>query len=456
VLSHNAAYDLDAQVPIGRKDASGVYETTAIYRHQTSVADQTVNGPGAATSPYLYNDRDIIGDDTLEIDHQLPHGQLSARLAITTENLTTDFIPGVVYADAYLVAPPTALRIADDVAARDGDAQRSPFDDDSTSSTSGITSQALGQTQRSLGVRYSADPTSHLHYTFAGYESDYSSFGHSIDPRFGFVWTPKADSAFRFSVGSTFQSPQLPTFIVPPVLPQPVDGYVSIGNPHATAERATSYDLGVEHRFRIAGTDVHLAADAYRTDLHNGVATYYSPTACVPGVDYGSDPPCLSYPVNVTQEVYQGIEMRGDIVLTKRDTVRVGYDIDSVYTQSAPTLALDDVVLNEQALGVPLHKITLDYDHEPALGLGYYAGVLYEGAYNETNLAPYATLRAGATLHLRHLDIGLYGTNLTDVYDFRQQRVGGGIPYGGLSDVISTNAIPLAPRTITFSIAHKM
>jgi hypothetical protein len=154
--------------------------------------------------------------------------------------------------------------------------------------------------------------------------------------------------------------------------------------------------------------------------------------------------------------VYQGIELRGDIVLTKRDTVRVGYDIDSVYTQSAPTLALDDVVLNEQALGVPLHKVTLDYDHEPALGLGYYAGVLYEGAYNETNLAPYATLRAGATLHLRHLDIGLYGTNLTDVYDFRQQRVGGGIPYGGLSDVISTNAIPLAPRTITFSIAHKM
>jgi hypothetical protein len=82
--------------------------------------------------------------------------------------------------------------------------------------------------------------------------------------------------------------------------------------------------------------------------------------------------------------------------------------------------------------------------------------MLYEGAYNETNLGPYATLRAGVTMHLHHLDIGLYGTNLTDVYDFKQQRIGAGIAYGGLSDVISTNAIPLAPRTITLSIAHKM
>jgi hypothetical protein len=54
------------------------------------------------------------------------------------------------------------------------------------------------------------------------------------------------------------------------------------------------------------------------------------------------------------------------------------------------------------------------------------------------------------------LDVGLYGTNLTDVYDFKQQRIGGGIPYGGLTDVIPTNAIPLAPRTITLSIAHKV
>jgi outer membrane cobalamin receptor len=458
ILSHNAAYDFDLQVPLGRPDASGAPLTTALFRHQTSISDQTVDGPATATSPYLYNDRDIIGDNTLEIDHALPHGELSARYALTTESLTTDFVPGVVYADAYLrQSAPTAIGIADDVAATSdvGD-ERAPLDDDSAAAVSGIGQEMLGQTQRSLGLLYAADPTSHLHYSFAGYYSDYSTFGRSTDPRFGFVWTPKADSALRFAVGSTFQSPQLPTFIVPPVLPAPVDGYVSIGNPYATAERATSYDMGYEHRFRIGGTDLHLASDVYRTDLHNGVATYFSPTPCTPGVDYGNNPPCLSYPVNVTQEVYEGVELRADVALPKHNALHAGYDVDSVYTQAAPAAALDDVVVHEQALGVPLHKIIFSFEHDPGLGLAYYAGVLYEGAYNETNLAPYATLRAGATMHLQHLDIGLYGTNLTNVYDFKQQRIGAGIPYGGITDVIATNAIPLAPRTITLSVAHKM
>jgi outer membrane cobalamin receptor len=446
ILSHTAAYDFDAQVPLGRANASGLYPTTALFRHQTSIADQTVNGPGADTSPYLYNDRDLIDDDTLEIDHALPRGQLSLRFALTSETLNTQFIPGVVYADS------VGTRVGQDEVFR---AQSSPFDDTSATDT-GAGQQLLGQTERSFGLRYAAEPTSHLHYTFAGYYSDYSTFGHSIDPRFGFVWTPKAESAIRFSVGSTFQSPQLPTFIVPPVLPAPVDGYVSIGNPNATAERATSYDLGYDHSFRVNNVAVHFGGDLYRTDLHNGVATYYSPTECTPGVNYGANPPCLSYPVNVTQEVYQGIELHAEVPFSRRDTLRAGYDIDSVYTEAFPATAADDAVPYEQALGVPLHKMTLDYDHESTSGLSYYAGLLYEGAYNETNLGPYALLRAGVTWHLKHVDIGVYGTNLTDVYDFKQQRIGAGIPYGGLTDTIPTNAIPLAPRTITFSIAHKI
>lgn len=453
-LSHTAAYDLDAQVPVGPRNASGIYPTTVLFRHQTSVGDQTVNGPAADESPYLYNDRDLIDDDTLEIDHALPRGTLSARYALTTESLRTDFIPGVVYADSI------GTRQGYDPSGSAGSAsafapQLQPLDDD-TAATSGTSQQFLSQVERSLGLRYAAEPTSHLHYTFAAYYSNYSTFGHSVDPRFGFVWTPTAQSALRFSVGSTFQSPQLPTFIVPPVYPQPVDGYVSIGNPNATAERATSYDLGYDHAFHLAGLAVRVGGDLYRTDLHNGVATYYSPTPCVPGQTYTGIPPCLSYPVNVTQEVYQGIELHGDVPLTAHDSLHAGYDVDSVYTQAFPALAADDVVPYEQALGVPLHKFTLDYEHDPGRGLAYYAGLLYEGAYNETNLGPYAVLRAGVTWHLPHFDIGIYGTNLTDVYDFKQERVGGGLTYGGLNDVVQTDAIPLAPRTITLSIAHKI
>jgi outer membrane receptor protein involved in Fe transport len=243
---------------------------------------------------------------------------------------------------------------------------------------------------------------------------------------------------------------------VPPVLPAPVDGYISVGNPNATAERATSYDVGYEHRFIVHDLEFHLGSDLYRTDLHNGVATYFPATQCQAGVNYGANPPCLSYPVNVTQEVYQGLEVHGDLAFTRHDTLRVGYDVDSVYTQSVPAASSDDAVPYEQALGVPLHKLTVNFEHDTGAGLAYYAGMLYEGAYNETNLAPYATLRAGATWHMAHFDVGIYGTNLTDVYDFKQQRVGAGVPYGGLTDIVPTNAIPLAPRTITFSIAHKM
>jgi hypothetical protein len=90
-----------------------------------------------------------------------------------------------------------------------------------------------------------------------------------------------------------------------------------------------------------------------------------------------------------------------------------------------------------------------------------YAGVLYEGFYNELNGPPYATVRAGLTMHMRNFDIGLNGTNLTNVYDFRLTRVGGGLPYGGLpvsaggtGAPITTNEIPLAGRSITLSIAH--
>jgi outer membrane cobalamin receptor len=453
ILSHNSAYDFDAQAPLGRKDATGTYPTTLLFRHQTSVGDQSITGPGADTSPYLYNDRDSITDDTLEIDHVLPKGELSARYALTTENLTTDYIPGVIYADSYMVAQtPDGVALANDVAS--SPLSHGILDDASTAST-GPSQQVLAQVQRSLGLRYAINPTSHLHYTIASYYSDYSTFGHSIDPRFGFVWTPKADSAYRFSVGSTFQSPQLPTFLVPPVLPAPVNGYVSIGNPAATAERATSYDLGFDHRLRVKNINARIGGDIYRTDLHNGVATYYAPTECQPGVNYGSNSPCLSYPVNVTQEVYQGVELHGDVPLATHSTLRVGYDIDSVYTQSFPPTAADDVVPYEQALGVPLHKITLDYDHDSGSGLAYYAGLLYEGTYNETNLGPYALLRAGATWHLQNFDVDLAGTNLTNVYDFKQVRIGAGNPYGGLTGIVPTNAIPLAPRTITLSITHK-
>jgi outer membrane cobalamin receptor len=452
--STNSAYDLDLQLPLGNVGAGGIAATTMTFRHQTALIDQSVAGPGTATSPYLYNDRDLINDDTLEFDHELTKGSLSLKFALTNESLSVnDFIPGVIYADAVhapnmpTFVPPgiTPATVAfDRPAAADaaaGDSATAPQ------------IQQLGQTQRWVGARYELDPTSKLHYQFAAYYSDFSSFGHSLDPRFGFVWTPTADSAVRASAGSTFQSPQLPTFIVPGVLPPPVASgsgfYVNLGNPNATAEHSTEYDVGFEHYFRIPQHQVHVSLDLYRTDLHDGVATFFTPGAC-PLPTKKNPAVCLSYPVNVTQEVYQGMELKGDVALAPHTNLHAAYDVDSVYTQAAPPDALDGVTLNEQSLGVPLHKFNLQLEHNGPQ-VSYYAGMLYEGYYNELNLAPFATVRAGVTWHIRGVDLGLYGENLTNTYNFLTTRAGGGIIYDGGT----TDALPLAGRQIRIVITHK-
>ena len=450
ILSDNAAYALDAQVPLGQRDASGIYATTATLRHQTSLVHQAVNGPGTGTSPYLYDDRDLIGDDSVEVDRTLKRGTLSVKLALTDEDLTTN----VIAANSSVTTNAFATN------ARVADFEARPLDDDdgpplATAPELGVV--YLGQTQRSLGLKYAAEPTSKLHYSFAVYASDYSTFGRSLDPRFGFVWSPTADTAARFSVGTSFESPQLPGFIVPPVLPGPVDGYIHIGNPNLTAERATAYDLGVQHAFHLPERTVNVSLDLYRTNVRNGETLYTPATQCLPGVDYGNTPPCISFPVNVANEVYQGLELRAETRLARTTSVRASYDIDSVYVASAAASGAPNIVPFQQIQGVPLHKYALDFEHDPTVGVSYYAGLLVEGAYNETNLGPYAQLRAGATWHLRGFDLGISGTNLTDVYAFKFQRLGAGVPYGSVAGLapVQTNAIPLAPTQITIGISHK-
>jgi outer membrane receptor protein involved in Fe transport len=440
VSSNDDAYGLDLSLPLGPLNADGTAGTTMLFRHQTSLVSQTVNGAAAGSSPYLYNNRDLIADDTLEVDRQLPHAELSFKGAITNEDLVTDNVLGVIYADALRTGGPI-----------------SP-DDSVTQNDPDATVQYLGQTQRWLGARYTDDPTSKLHYSFATYYSDYSTFGHSVDPRFGFVWTPTAASALRASVGSTFQSPQLPTFIVPaPNTPIPVvDGYASIGNPDATAERSTEYDLGYEHLLTILRLPTHLGLDIYRTDLHNGVADYYGPKPCQSQyVELQDDPTCLTYPVNVTREVYEGIEVRGGVALARDTTLGADYDVDSVYTQSVPADALDGVVPFEQALGVPLHKFVVDLEHMPNLGFTWYAGLLHEGAYNELNLPPFTTLRAGIGWRTRDYEVTLAGENLTNTYNFLFTQEQGGVPYGAVPQPILPSAYPLPGRRITLILTRR-
>jgi outer membrane cobalamin receptor len=447
--TNNVAYDLDLQLPLGSSSPTKAAPVTMTFRHQTALVSQSVNGPGTATSPYLYNNRDFSTDDTLEFDRDYSNGSLALKFASSNETLAVnDYIPGVINAD--VVTTDTVSTSAFDTPNVRAEALAQP----------GPTTENLAQTQRWAGARYELDPTSKIHYQFGAYYSDYTSFGTSLDPRFGFVWTPNADTAVRTSVGSTFQSPQLPTFIIPNPLPPPAPtdegNYVSIGNRNATAERSTEYDLGLEHFFRIPRHQIHVSLDLYRTDLHNGVATFFSGTPCkAPFSQYDGKYPCLSYPVNVTQEVYQGFEFKSDVALAPHTALHLDWDDDSVYTQAAPGNALDGVVLYEQSLGVPLHKLNLTMEHDTPAGISYYVGMLYEGTYNELNLPPFATLRAGVTVHTRAFDLGVYGENLTNVYNFLTTRTDGGVPYGAIPVTATTDALPLAGPQIRVVLTRR-
>ncbi len=469
--AHNSAYGLDFQVPLGRLDSSGIAKTTALLRWQTSLVSQSVFGPGADTNPYLYNSRDAVGDGILEVDQRLPKGLLTLQLDLHNEQLTTDYVPGVVN-DQSIARRPFASNLVDQ-------ATSSYLVDPAVSSgptpAPGSTPAAipLGQTQRSAVLRYSVDPTSKLHYTLAAYYSNFTSFGTSFDPRVGFVWTPNADSAVRASVGSTFQAPQLPELYVPPVLPPPVGGYISIGNPNLQPDHATDFDLGYEHFFGKGGSRTHVSVDTYRTNLRTPATTLVPPLSnngeC--NSSSGGDailrnvraaatpPPCpLSYPVNAGNAIYQGVEIRADRQVAQYTTVRAGYSINSAYLTAVPPNVQDGtLVVGEQALGLPLQKGVLSIDRRPPNGLEYGASFVYQGLYNGYDQGQFATVNAMLGYRFKKFEVNLAATNLTNVYDYKFTYQNAGLPYGGCCGTgpIPTDAYAMQGTNFTLTVSQR-
>jgi outer membrane receptor protein involved in Fe transport len=451
-LGHNAAYGLDLQVPLGRTDAAGIAKTTALLRWMTSDASQSVFGAGADTDPYLYNNKDLVGDGILEIDQRLRNGSLTLQLNLHNENLDTDFVPGVV---------------------NDESVARRPLDDSSEPTPAPAATPAaldLGQTERSAVLRWTDDPTSTLHFTLAAYYSDFSTFGTSLDPRAGFVWTPNASTAVRVSVGTTFQIPQLPELFVPPVLPPPVGGYINIGNPALQPDRATDYGLGFEHFFGAGDSRTHVSLDLYRTNLRNPATTLVPPLSNNPDCGNSSadallrtkaaaTPSCpLSYPVNAGNAVYQGFELRADRQVAAYTTVRAGYSVNSAYLTAVPPNVQDGtLVIGEQALGLPLQKGTLSIDRRPPLGLEYGAALIYQGFYNGYDQPKFATLSAMLGYRYQKYEVNLAATNLTNVYAYKFTMENAGIPYGGCCGTgpIPTDAYAMQGTQFTLTVARR-
>ncbi|HEY5427323.1 MAG TPA: TonB-dependent receptor, partial [Candidatus Tumulicola sp.] len=411
LANHQSGYGFDAQLPLAPLDSNGIPATQLRFSHLTTVSSQSVDGPGAFTSPYLYNQRDVQGDDWLEIDHQFSKSHLSFKYDILTEALDTQYVAGIAV-DQAIPAPGAAPM----------DAGKKP--------SNGIYQIPLSQTQRTAALRYTIDPSEHLHFAAAAYLSDFSTFGSSFDPRVGFTWTPTGNTAIRASVGTTFQSAQLTELIVLPQLPPPVDGVISIGNPNLKPDYATLYDIGGEQIFGTKGYQTHVSLDFYRSNLRSPSAELA--VTPIPGCGKKHRPACpIAMPINAGNGVYTGANVALEQQLGSRFKIRAGWDVDSSYLTVIPPDQQDGTLLaGQQSLGQPLHKAYFGFEGTTARGLSYGANLDYEGTYNELNRPPYATLDAHIAYATKQFQVGVYGTNLANVYANPFTVLGGGVPYG--------------------------
>ena len=444
--AHNAAYGLDLRLPLGGVDASGISHTSLLLRHYTSLVSQSIDGPGADTSPYLYNDRDRIDDETFEIEHTFAHAMLTLQYDVRNEQLATDFLPGVVNDEAILRSAPHTLALR-------------TLDDDDAPPAPDVAALGLGQTQRAAVLRYTYEPAASLHLTAAGYYSRYSLFGSSLDPRFGAVYTPDSRTVVRFSAGTTYQSPQLPELFVPSPLPVVVGNYVSVGNPHLQPDRATEYEVGLDHLFELGSRRTDVSVDFYRVNLRNP-ASVLQPAldpSCGPASAGGDGTACpLSYPVNAGDGVYTGIELQGEREIANATSLRAGFAVRSAYLTRVPAAIQDGTLVpGEQSLGLPLQKATLSIVHSPQLGFTAYGRLVYEGLYNELDQPQYATIDGGLGYRWRGLDLLVSATNLTNTYDRHFTIPGGGLSYGGVGQVIGTDAYALQGTAINVAVTHR-
>jgi outer membrane cobalamin receptor len=423
--SHDAGYGADLQLPLGRRDATTPAQTSLVLRHLTAVDDESVIGPAAGTNPYLNDDRDLIDDEIAQLDHALPEGSISLKFDFRTEGLRTQV---------------TSTGVADQARAR-----RPLVGDQSV---------ALAQTQRSAALRYTLDPTAKVHYAFGVFLSAFTTFGTSLDPRIGVTWTPTAQTSLRASIGTSFQSPQLPELYVPPVLPPPdANGFFDIGNPHLKADRATDFGVGFDHIFGGAARP-RLGVDLYRTDLRDAAERFIPSLDCAP--PSGPAPPpqsCESYPINIGSAVYQGIASRLSWLVGGSTRATATYSVNAAFpTSVAPQFQNGTIVVGEQFAGVPLDAASLSLEHARVDGLSFGAGVRYEGRYNELNRPPFATFQADVSWRRREFGVGMYATNLTNVYDDRFTLAQRGVPYGGVSGPIPSDAFSMQGRAVTLVV----
>ena len=221
--------------------------------------------------------------------------------------LTTNYVQSQVIAEAEPIGPPLSFnQLSSDAIAPDKAPPVQTF--------------PLAQTERYAVLRYNGDPTSHIHYSVAAYDSDFSTFGKSFDPRAGFVWTPTGNTAVRASVGTTFQTPQLSELArAAPGRARPGRRRHLYRQPEPSGPTAQPISISAWSRSSAnPNAPLHLGTDLYQTNLR-APSSQTNPVP-IPHCQTQRNPtPCpISMPVNAGNGVYRGIDIHADQQLGDR------------------------------------------------------------------------------------------------------------------------------------------
>jgi outer membrane cobalamin receptor len=307
---------------------------------------------------------------------------------------------------------------------------------------------SLAQSIQVLFVRGGFQPSSKVRVDMGLFSSHYTSFGSSLDGRFGATYTADPKTSVRFSIGTGFRAPLLIERYVFPAtqLAQDANGvFVGQGNPGEVPERATEYELGASHEFSANSTvDVSL----YRTNLRNPIEIFYplNATAPSPGPDCTNPantpsnpfPACFSVNSNTGAAVYEGAEIRltqrlipQHLFLTAGYGLNVAYPIDFNAAFSNPTSG-GNLVNDAQFLGIPQQQGSLEADW--ANNAWHGSGVaIFRGANNELHAPPFTIFNALVGKHIgKQIDLSLAGTNLFNAEAGRYTVFGAGVPYRGV------------------------
>jgi outer membrane receptor protein involved in Fe transport len=394
-LTNSPAYGLDVQLPVGDAGSNGIAPGTLIVRHLTNVTDQTVPGvPVTLANPYLFDNRDVVSDDSAQYERALANGTWSVLTDVRHEDLTL---------------PPGA-----------------PF-------SPGILSTQ--QTQRSYAGLYQWDSTPHLHYTAAVYVSRYDTFGSSIDPRLALVWTPNADNVFRTSLGTGFRAPLMTERAI---------------NPTLTAEHTSEFEVGYEHRFGDDPFAPRLELDAYSTALRDPI--FFVPSSNPGGGQFGF----IENLANVRYqgvEMRLDKQLSRYSALHAEYGIDIAYPLNdpAAFDPSAP-----NVVSGQQFQGIPPHKGLVSLDGHGSTGFGYTIGAGYESANNELNRPSYWLFNGSVYKQLQHTTLTLGVQNLTNQFADKFTLFQAGIPYPTPTGPSPTNAYSLPGRALTFTVTQRL